>query len=376
MSAAFALLAWPAEAAGRGIDLGLAYTSDLMANVRGGVDRGAALLGKLDASAEIDGDALNLNGVTAYVNVQFVHGRALSEELVGDVQVTSNIEAVSALRPLEAWVELPLAGEAARLKAGLIDLNSVFDVQNVGALFLNSSHGIGPDFSQSGLNGPSIFPTTSGAVVAHVKQGEWQGKLGLFDAVSGDPGWPRRIRIGFPGRKGLLTVAEVERRLGENGAVKVGAWRYSSRFDALDEFDASGKPRRIGGNRGAYATIEGRLASFGPRSLDGWLRAGFANDRINPIDWTIGGGVTWGDDDGRFGVAFSRARLGDPARRTALAQGERPKQAETNFELTYSFVLRPGIIVQPDLQYVVDPGWRRDIGDALVGGVRVVFEFP
>ena len=29
------------------------------------------------------------------------------------------------------------------------------------SLFLNSSFGIGPEFSQSGLEGPSIFPNTS-----------------------------------------------------------------------------------------------------------------------------------------------------------------------------------------------------------------------
>jgi porin len=50
------------------------------------------------------------------------------------------------------------------VKIGLYDLNSEFDVIEAAALFLNPSHGIGPDFAQSGRNGPSIFPVTSLAI--------------------------------------------------------------------------------------------------------------------------------------------------------------------------------------------------------------------
>lgn len=360
-----------AAAKGGLVAVGAAYTLDILANVDGGLKRAAALLGKFDASAEIDGAAFGIEGATGFLNLQFVDGRALSEELVGDAQVTSNIEATSALRPLEAWIELPLLRDTAYAKVGLVDLNSEFDVQTVGSLFLNSSHGIGPDFSQSGLNGPSIFPTTAGAVVLRGRRGGWTGRLGFFDAVAGDPDRPKHVRIGYPGRTGLLAVAEGERSLGEHGAVKIGGWTYSTRFDALD-----GGPRRLSGNRGAYATIEGRLAERGGRALDGWLRIGIAEARINPIATTIGGGVTWGNDEGRLGLALSSARLGTPARRAAMAEGRRPQAAETNIEVTYSMAAAPGLTVQPDLQYVIDPSWRSDLGDAFVAGVRMIVTLP
>lgn len=367
----------PADAQGiGGVNLSLSYTSDLLSNVRGGIKRGTVLLGKADAIAEVDGSVFGVEGASAYFNLQYVHGPAFSERYAGDAQVTSNIEAVSALRPLEAWIDLPLSGDAVRVKAGLVDLNGEFDVQNVGALFLNSSHGIGADFSQSGLNGPSIFPTTSGALVLRGAGSGWTGRLGFFDAVAGDPDRPRRTRLGLPGSKGLLTVAEVERSLGEGSAAKVGAWSYSSRFDALDQFDGAGSPRRIRGNRGIYATVEGRIAARKGRSLDAWLRAGMANARINAIAWTIGGGAAWGDDEGRLGLAFSRAALGDPGRDALVASGERPTAAETNIEVTYSVELRPGVSVQPDLQYVVNPSWRRDIKDALIAGLRLTLAIP
>ena len=40
-----------------------------------------AILGKVDASVEVDGPALGIAGAIGFVNLQFVHGRALSEEL-------------------------------------------------------------------------------------------------------------------------------------------------------------------------------------------------------------------------------------------------------------------------------------------------------
>ena len=372
-------LAAPASAAqaeAEPVQFGLAYTSDFLANLDGGLKRGTALLGKLDATAEMDLSAALMEGATAFINLQFVHGRAFSEELVGDAQVTSNIEAASALRALEAWVELPVNGEDLRLKAGLIDLNSEFDVQSVGALFLNSSHGIGPDFSQTGLNGPSIFPTTSGAVMLSARSGGWTGRVGLFDAVAGDPNRPGRTRIGYPGAKGLLSVVEVERSLGDSAAVKGGVWSYSTRFDALAEFDPSGKPRRLEGNKGAYATLEGRIAGPDERALDGWVRIGVANARINPIGTSIGGGLSWGNDERALGLAFAHARLGGPAKEVGLLNEDALDEAETNIELTYRMVVREGVTVQPDVQYVINPGWRPDLDDALVAGVRFVFELP
>ena len=91
------------------------------------------------------------------------HGGSISE-LTGDIQSVSNIEAENSWRLYEVWANVPIKTLNGSLLVGLYDLNSEFDVINTGGLFLNSSHGIGPDFSSSGVTGPSIFPYTSLAV--------------------------------------------------------------------------------------------------------------------------------------------------------------------------------------------------------------------
>ncbi|XHR99135.1 porin [Sphingomonas sp. DBB INV C78] len=365
-----------AETAEPPVRLGGSYVADALSNTSGGIERGTAYMGKLELTVEADGAVIGLDGAQFYASAEQVHGRQLSAELVGDGQTVSNIEAVPALRLFEAWVDAPL-GDHASAKLGMIDLNSEFDVQNVGGIFLNSSHGIGPEYAQSGLNGPSIFPTTALGLVTRVGAGEWSARFAVFDAEAGDPDHPKRTVIRFPPKHGVLLAAEVERALGEASAVKIGGWAYSSHFDAIDEVDAAGDPVRKRGSRGLYATIEGRLAGSAERgAFDGWLRVGIAEDEVNPIGSYFGGGVNYGTDASRFGFAISHARLGDPAIRAGIDAGDDPKRAETALELTWARRVAPWLTLQPDLQYVINPGWRADLGDAFVAGVRFIFELP
>jgi porin len=251
----------------------------------------------------------------------------------------------------------------------MIDLNTEFDEQNAGAFFLNSSHGIGADFSQSGANGPSIFPTTAGAAALRYSDGPWAMKLGLFDATAGDPAHPRRTVFRLPGTTGLLTVGQIEYAVGKDVAIRAGVWRYSNRFERL--VPGSGTAAV---SAGGFATLEAKLAQVGERSLDGWLRVGGAARAVNPIAATAGGGLVFGDDRMRLGAAFAHARLGEPGVEAIRESGFIARRAETNLELGIGFRVLDQFWVQPDLQYVINPGFRGDLDDALVAGIRVIAE--
>src|SRR3712207_6708563 len=71
------------------VKFGIGYVGDAFANIRGGIDEGARLMGKLDLTADIDGGALGAPGAQGFINLQLLHGESLSEELVGDAQVIS-----------------------------------------------------------------------------------------------------------------------------------------------------------------------------------------------------------------------------------------------------------------------------------------------
>ena len=136
-----------------------AYTGEVWRNVSGGVRQDGTYLDNIDIIATLDAErAWGWAGTTFVVSGLHNNRPTLSDRIVGDIQTVSNIDTDGATRLYEAWVER--AFDAGAIKLGLIDLNSELDVNETGALFINSSHGIGPDFSQVGENGPSIFPIT------------------------------------------------------------------------------------------------------------------------------------------------------------------------------------------------------------------------
>jgi porin len=340
------------------------YTVDLLSNLDGGIRRDARLMGMAELTADLDGAAIGLLNTAFHVNLEYIHGGGFSERVAGDAQVLSNIDAPRGLRLFEAYAAQAFGKDLqGTVKAGLIDLNGDFDVQKVGAFFLHSSHGVGPEFSQSGQNGPSIFPTTASAVTVQWQGAGWAARLGLFDAVAGDPDRPRRTVVRFPGETGLLIVGEGEAAFGTGTRVLVGAWTYTTRFEAVEP------PLRQAGNRGAYALIETRLAP----GFDGWVRVGTARAAVNPVQNYLGGGLTYGDDGRKLGFAVAHARLGDPARRAGLATGALLNRAETAFELSYAHRFSDRLTIQPDIQYIINPGWDRTRGNALVIGARVQF---
>ncbi len=155
------------------------------------------------------------------------------------------------------------------LRFGLYDLNSEFDSIETAGLFLNSSHGIGPEIAQTGVNGPSIFPVTSlGARLQWSFSPQWTGRVALLDGVAGDPEDPRRNRIRFGAHDGLLAITE----LGYGGArlhkVAVGAWTYTERFDEMAVSDAEA----IDAEPAAYARQSGLLCARGWSALCGSRR--------------------------------------------------------------------------------------------------------
>lgn len=367
------------------VDLSIVYTADVWHNARGGIRKGTRYLDNLDITAKVDAErAFGWRGATLFAYVLYNNGNGMSRDLVGDFQSASNIEtAVRAARLYQAWVEQRFADDRASLKFGLYDLNSEFDGQQTGALFVNSSHGIGPDFSQSGRNGPSIFPVTSLALRADYKlSDQWLVRAAVLDGVPGDPGHPKRTAIKLGHGDGALVVAEVEREAGRTRTV-LGYWRYTARFDDLFETARAGEPVKGSGNDGVYMTVERRFVApnhQGDSGLRGWIRLGFADDRFNSLNNYLGGGLVYTGPFKRrpkdqAGVAFGRAHFGTPYRRALAINGVRSSARELAVEATYRAVVNRWLTLQPDIQYIVNPGGRPELRDALLFGLRTQLGF-
>lgn len=306
----------PNAAQPRPLKFTLAYTADLLGNLRGGIHTGFRALDKTGARLELDAKSWGRPGLTGALEVQHVNGASFSGQLVGDIETVSNLEAPEAFRLYEAWLGQSFLDDSLGIKLGQVDLNADFDVQETARVFIDSSHGIAPDFSKTGLNGPSIFLQPGLAVTGWWKPaGGWTVRAGAFDGVPGDPAHLRRTAYKLSAREGALLVAQAERRLGKRARIEVGTWSYTARLPALNARSANGQPVDLGGDRGAYGLVEGRLLQ-GRREntgLSSWIRLGVGEGRINRVDGYIGGGLVYS------GVGTAKIRSAWPSATSASA---------------------------------------------------------
>lgn len=350
-----------------------AYTGDLWRNVSGGLRRDGTYLDNIDVIATLDAErAWGLTGTTVLVSGLYNNRPTLSDRIVGDIQTVSNIDTDGASRLYEAWVER--AFDTGAVKLGLMDLNSEFDVNETGALFVNSSHGIGPDFSQVGENGPSIFPITGlGALLRWDFSERVQLRVAAFEGTVGDPDHPRRTTLDLESDEGALLVGEITVRPTEASRSIIGVWRHTGR--SADHADPEAHHRQE--SLGVYALAEGTLFDTEEHALNAFVRVGFADSDIHQVARYQGAGLTWSgpmfagsDREEQLGLAIGNITNGGTFRRAQAALGATFERHETAIELTYRVQYLPWLALQPDVQYIINPGTDPALKNALVIGLR------
>ena len=348
------------------------YTGDVLSVVSGGLQSGSSYLDRLDLGLEADlADAWGWGGGTLRVQGLYNNRTTFSENHVGDLQVVSNVDTKGAWRLFEFWYEFSKANWS--FKTGLYDLNSEFDVNETGGLFLNSSHGIGGEFGMTGRNGPGIFPVSAFSLRTAMNFGPLTARIVAMDGVPGDPEDSSSNRIDLSSEDGALTVFELDTPVADSGRLWMGYWRYSAEFDQVNG-DDFGR-----GNDGWYVGAESSLR-LGSREASWFIRVGQADERFNPVSAYVGAGiVTRGLFKSRpadeFGIAVASARAGGPYRDSLIAEGESVSRHETTWELTYRIRLNERVHLQPDIQYVRNPSLSPDLDDAWVVGCRFQFSY-
>lgn len=361
--------------------LSAAYTVDLLRNASGGLATGNAYLDNLDVTLSVDGEgAFGVPGLTLFAYALYTNDARFSEVYSGDVMTASNIDAPRALRLYEAWAQWGFGPHDSSLRLGLYDLNSEFDVSAARGVFINSTFGVGHELAQTGVNGPSIFPVTSLALrLALQPTPQWTVLAAVFDGVPGDRDEPTRSGIHWNADEGILGIAEVAWHGKRLRKIAAGAWKYSEPFERIAAEDTD--PPGTASSHGAYALAEFGLwndSSSEMREIAGFLRVGVASDAVNEYDRSTQAGVIFHQPfiagaEETLGLAISTARVGSTYRRSQQALGVQLSERETAIELTYRRRITDWLLVQPDIQYILNPSAEPDLEDALVMGLR--FEF-
>jgi porin len=348
-------------------------TFDLLANLRGGRKRGIDIPSTLEIVGDYFwGDADNANAHHIKLNLLGTAGGNFSADRIGDIQTVSSVEAPNSAKLFEAWYEYTFGAKRASLRVGLQDLNAEFYVLERASSLLHSSFGIGPEIAQANA---SLFPTTAlGAVVRIRPNDKTYVAAGIYDGFPGSPTDKFGTHIRFDDGDGLFAIGEVgyvdaAHELPAKAAI--GVWHTTASFE-----DIAGVTR--GGNSGAYVITELPLTKIrADGNLGLFLQFGFARASRNEVGRYFGGGLHWiapfaGREEDEFSAGVAHARLSNTHRQP---NGLR-RRAETAIELSYAYQLNDWLVVQPDIQFVIDPGSHDEIDDAVTTGIRIVVQLP
>lgn len=313
------------RASQRGVNWEIVYTADMLADVSGGVSRGAAMMGNIDIKSLIDMDKYaGWHGSRIFIHVIGNHGGKINER-VGSAMGVDNIEvATNGGKLFQAWIEQRFLKNKLSVLGGLYSVDSEFNVNEASDVFLNPAFGMSPEFSQTGRNGPSIYPTASvGTRVRFQPNPAVYAQAALLDSVSGDPNNPHGTHIRLRRGDGTLLVTEIgfnpsrteqlldatrrrravlhpglsrqQLRVRPISKVAAGFWRYSESFDDLVDVNAAGRPvprRSFGG----YVLAEETLfqeRDHPEQGLAAFISYGVASADANAVDYSVVTGLRY-----------------------------------------------------------------------------------
>lgn len=410
-----------------GITFSLSETSEVLGNTTGGVRRGAEYDGLTTMSLTLDMDkAFCWHGGTFFVSALQIHGRDLSADNLYNLQSVSGIEAERTTRLWELWFQQAFAGDKASLRIGQLGIDQEFLISQGASLYLNTVMGWPALPSYDLYAGGPAYPLSSPAVRVKVQPNDCLTFLaGVYD--DNPPGGPfyddSQLRDNeasgtrFNMTTGALFIGEAQfavnqpsgdkgaKNTGLPGTYKLGAWYDTANFPD-QRIDSSGlslaNPLSTGiarmdrNNFSVYGIADQAVwkQSGGPRMVSVFTRLmGGPSDR-NLIDWSLNAGVNvaallHGRDNDVCGIGYGWAHVSGSAsdldRDEAYYSGTPypVRGAEQFIEVTYQCQICPWWTIQPDLQYIIDPGGgildplnpSRKIGNELVLGVRTVINF-
>ncbi len=379
----------------RGFAVTPIYQGEIFGNPSGGAGRGLIYDGVFNVGFDVD-----LSRVTGWsflglihANGLYIHGVNLSARFVGDISGTSNIAGYNTPRVQELWYRQDFWRKRLNLKVGLIAADTEFFVSDYGALFLNGTFGA---FTFVGVNlpNPPIYPIAAPGVRLYVKPvSKLYAQAGFF---SGNPGGQTENKNGLDlrlrgGRDGALMFFETGYLFNQSpgdrgltGTYKVGAFLHTGEFDSWGSQTANALRdaplNDRGPNHGIYGVVDQELYKRGGKTVGLFARGGIAPSDVNVVNRYLDGGINFiGFVPGRptdvVALGVARSWISSSYSRFQTKTGGAAGRPETVIEATYRLNLANWWSVQPDLQYLFNPGATDGAENALVLGCRTTFVF-
>lgn len=341
------------------VQYGFGITLEHFQNLSGGLATGSSTLGSADFIITADTAAAGWwqNGeIFGYVLANY---GAEPASLVGNWQGMSNIAADDEIKLYELWYQHSFFDGKAKVLLGLHDYNAIFYSLESAGHFTLPPFGIGSEVAQVG---PSIFPTTSVAALLSIDYGRFYGRFGIYDGIPGHPDGKRGTHIRFDDGDGVFRALELGLALPAEYKVGLGYWQHNATVDN----PVTGNESRD--NSGVYIIAERYIT----RQFAVFIQAGMADKNNNQVADYYGAGATYTDlwqPGDTLGLAVAQARNSQPF----LDQYPELENAETAWELSYTFKLTEHFSLQSSGYYVQNPAMQANIDNAIALGFRLIF---
>jgi porin len=406
-----------------GISLAIQETSEVFGNVTGGAQKGAAYDGLTQMLLQLNTDrAFGWHGGTFNASALQIHGTNLSANNLLTLQTSSGIEADRSTRLWELWYQQKfLEEDRLDVRIGQQSLDQEFMVSQNANYFLNTMFGWAMVPSADLPGGGPAYPLS--ALGVRLRARPIDSPTFLFGAFNGSPS-PSNVGdaqianpsgTSFPLNGGVLLIAEMQYSYPSLGTMlyadqpeplarlyKLGIW-YDTESFADQQFDnmglslanpaSNGAPLDHHGDFGLYAVAD-QLVWVDPKETDRTINVfarvmGAPQANRNLITFSLNAGVTFHEpflhrDDDTFGIGMGFTKVSGNASQldeatAAFTNSFVPRRtSETFLEVTYQYQVTPWWQMQPDIQYIFNPGGgvanpnapTNKVGNELVLGLR------
>ena len=377
-----------------GYELNGSYTAEVFGNPRGGEKNGAVFNGLVKLTLDVNLEkAAGWPDATFRMSGLYPHGTSGSGRYVGDASLYSNIDAPDFYRLVDFWIEQKLLEGKVGVKVGQMKIDDEFGVMDSAAFLINSSFGL-PSAPISPMTLP-VYPV--GALGIRLRVEPLHGLYvmgGIYDGnpSSGDFENPATNHVmGNASRhgtdwalrdsEGTLYIGEVgyERTGGEYpGAIRLGMMRHTADF--LDVGYSAGvrNTKMHSHSSSSYFVIDQMLWQKAKDSKEGlsvFLRGAMAPEATSYMSNATQVGLVYTgvlQKEDKVGLAYARNKFSpdqiDEA--SGLSKGR-----ETITELSYQVPVTSYLKVQPDFQYISQPGGTAKNNGAWVLGLRAILDF-
>jgi porin len=356
-----------------GLSFEILYLQDMFWNTRGGINthNSGEYPRLFGLYLELDTTKAGLweNG-TFFLGLEHISGNNPSQTQAGDWQWVSWIASYERRNQVsEFWYKHTFFDETVWLKLGKMEANYDFNYIEYSAEFINSSAMLNPTIPMP------TYPDQDWGAVIGVKPADWFScNFGVYQGkIDGN----RSVGHTIDDLRGPMLLIEPSFKYdlgGLPGMVNIGVWWNGRRFEAYHNYPSNHE--YYGKAYGLYGFMQQLLWKENPDAEDCgqgialFAQYGWAAKNRSEIEDFVGAGLRWQgamperDDDvmglGVFNIYFSD-------------QAGFKEHSETAIELFYKAQITGWMALQPDVQYIANPGGQYK--DAVVIGGRVEFVF-